>query len=189
MLKRFSLTTEEENLFISLIFENPLWKDADRGFGYRDVLFYDTLKELPEKLRKVFYASVARYDFEERFMPYNEGIEELIFSLKRNGYNIYLLSNIGFGFHIFNMKMPVFKHFDGMFGTCDCGHIKPEREVFDAFCSRFGLVPAECIFIDDSTENIKAGIEAGFTAFTYNALNEDICALREKLVSYGINAD
>lgn len=189
MLNRFSLTESEKKLFKEKIFDDPKWKDSDRGYGYREILFYDTVKELPERLRRVFYALVARYDFEEKFMTYNEGIDELISSLKNNGYKIYLLSNIGLGFHVFNIRIPVFGLFDGKFATCDYGLIKPQKEVFEAFFERFELCPEECIFIDDSIENVNAGIDAGMTAFTYNAVNENTDSLREKLKIRGINAD
>lgn len=189
ILEGFSLSDEERELFIKEIFEDPLWREADRGCSYRDVLFYDKLKELPERLRSVFFSSVARYDFEAAFMPQSDGIEELIKELKQNGYGIYLLSNIGLGFHILRLKRSIFSLFDGTFATCDYGMLKPEEEVYEAFLERFSLLPAECIFIDDSPENVKAGINAGMSAFTYNALYEDISRLREKLREYGIKSD
>lgn len=189
ILERFSLTREEKELFIKEIFEAPLWKAADRGCSYRDVLFYEKIKELPERLRNVFFSLVARYDFEAAFMPQADGIEELIRELKSEGYGIYLLSNIGLGFHVLRLKRSVFSFFDGTFATCDCGLLKPEKEVYEAFFERFSLTPSECLFIDDSTENVKAGINAGMSAFTYNALYEDIACLRKRLREYGINAD
>lgn len=189
ILERFSLTREEKELFIKEIFEDPLWKEADRGCSYRDVLFYERVKELPERLRSVFFSSVARYDFEDSFMPQKDGIEELISELKNKGYGIYLLSNIGLGFHVLQLKRSVFRLFDGKFATCDCGLLKPEKEVYEAFFEKFSLTAQECLFVDDSAENVKAGINAGMSAFTYNALYEDISCLRKSLREYGINAD
>lgn len=189
MLNRFPLTEEEKQIFKEKIFESHLWKDSDRGYSYREILFYETLKELPEKLVDVFYALVARYDFEEKFMTYNEGIYELIDALKRNGYRIYLLSNIGLGFHVFNLKIPVFSLFDGKFATCDCGLIKPRKEAFEAFFSKFGLCPQECIFIDDSPENVRASEISGMKAIQYNANYENIPCLKNKLGQCGINTE
>lgn len=188
MLNRFSLSEDEKRLFKEKIFDSPLWKDSDRGYSYREILFYDTLKELPEKLVEVFYALIARYDFEEKFMTYNEGIYELISSLKANGYKLYLLSNIGLGFHVFNIKIPVFSLFDGKFATCDCGIIKPQKEAFEAFFNKFSLNPEECIFIDDSIENVKASENAGMKAIQYNARFESTEILKEKL-RLNINKD
>lgn len=189
MLDRFSLSEDEKRLFHKKIFDSPLWKDGDRGYSYRDILFYETLKELPQRLIDVFYALVARYDFEMKFMSYNEEIYELISSLKENGYKIYLLSNIGLNFHVFNIKMPVFSLFDGKFATCDCGLIKPQNEAFDAFFRKFSLLPEECIFIDDSIENVTASEKTGMKAIQYNAIHEDVRTLENRLRDSGINTD
>lgn len=186
MLTRFSLSEEEKALFKFKVFDDPKWKDCDRGFGYRDTVFYETLNEFPAKLREVFYSLVARYDFESEFMPYNNGIDELIKELKDNGYNLYLLSNIGLNFHVFNIKVPVFRLFDGLFPSCDYGIIKPEEDVYFTFFRRFSLVPEECLFIDDSIENVEASIKAGMPAVLYNAVTQDVSSLRKKLSECGI---
>lgn len=186
MLDKFSLTDSEKALFRESIFDSPLWADGDKGFGFRDVLFYDTLKTLPEKLREVFYSLVAGYDFEYRFMPYNDGIEKVIDELKKNGYKIYLLSNIGLNFHFLVRLHPVFYGFDGFFPSCDYGLLKPDKEIYNTFFRRFSLDPAECLFVDDSIDNVNASNESGMRAFTYNAMNEDIRVLRERLRENGI---
>ncbi|MBR3767239.1 MAG: HAD-IA family hydrolase [Clostridia bacterium] len=186
MLSRFHLTDSEKEFFKQKIFSDPKWRDGDKGFGYRDVLFYDTVKELPEKLQKVFYSLSARYDFELMYMPYNDGIDELIAELKDNGYKIYLLSNIGLSFHYFNKKVPVFSLFDGCFPSCDYGLIKPEKEVYNTFFRRFSLVPEECLFIDDTMENVRASEKAGMPAVCYNAVLQDIAVLRKLLSARGI---
>lgn len=187
VLKCFSLSADEEELFVEKIFESPLWKDADRGYSFRDVLFFETAASLPENLRKVFYSCAARYDFEEKFMPVNTGIDKLIAALKEQGYGIYLLSNIGYGVHNLCLKMPLFSLFDGKYVSCDYGLIKPDPRAYKAFFDSFSLDAQECIFIDDSYENVKASNEAGMTALQYNALEEDVFSLCDKLKKFGID--
>ena len=189
MMESFSLSEEEKSLFSEKVFNSPLWKDADRGFSYRDVLFYDVLHKLPESLVRFFYACVARYDFEEKFMPLNPGIDKLIVALKQQGYKIYLLSNIGLNIHYLCLKLPVLSLFDGKFVSCDCGLIKPENAVYQAFFEKFSLAPEECVFIDDSYENVSASEKAGMRAFTYNALEEDVASLCDKLKNFGIECN
>lgn len=182
MLGLFKLSEDDKLMFRSLIFDSPLWKDGDRGYCNRDVIFGEALKKLPEHLREVFYSLVARYDFETEFMPFNEGIDELIKELKNSGYKLYLLSNIGLNFHIMSLKIPVFGIFDGLFPSCDYGVIKPEKKIYELFFERFSLIPEECLFIDDSPENVNASINAGMPAVLYNALYEDADSLKRKLV-------
>lgn len=187
MLERFSLTFDEKELFKSRIFFDEKWKDGDRGFSFRDVLFYDTVKEFSPKMKQVFYSLVARYDFELEFMEFNKGIDDIIAELKQNGYSIYLLSNFGLNFHFLRNKVPVFSLFDGFFASCDYGIIKPEKEIYEEFFRKFSLNPSECLFIDDSKENTVASCANGMDAFMYNALFEDTDVLRSRLQSRGIN--
>lgn len=44
------------------------------------------------------------------------------------------------------------------------GKVKPHRDMFDYVINKFDLDPAECIFIDDQIENVKAARRAGMTA-------------------------
>ncbi len=186
MMESFPLSEEEKELFSAKIFNSPFWKDADRGYSYRDVLFHDVLQELPDSLKEFFYACVARYDFEEKFMPLNPGIDDLIVALKQRGYKIFLLSNIGLNFHYLSLKLPVLSLFDGKFASCDFGLIKPEEAVYQAFFDKFSIAPEECIFIDDSHENVSASEKAGMRALTYNAMEENVYSLSRKLKSFGI---
>lgn len=186
MLDRFSLSSEEKEFFKEKIFSDEKWRDGDRGYGFRDVLFAETVNEFPVKLRQVFYNLVARYDFELRFMDYNNGIENLISELKQNGYRIYLLSNIGLNFHYFKNKVNVFSLFDGFFASCDYGVLKPEKAVYEEFFRKFLLAPSECLFIDDSIENVNSSRESGMDAFMYNAIFEDVSVLRSRLQDKGI---
>ncbi len=189
MLDIFHLSESEKVFFRKKIFENEKWRLADAGCSYRDVLFCEEIKSLPEKLQKVFYALVARYDFELKYMPMNEGIEEIISELKENGYRIYLLSNIGFGFHYFIDKIPVLSLFDGFLPSCDVGVIKPDKKIYEALFERFALVPSECVFIDDTYENIESGKAFGMQGIQYNAIDQNVSELRNNLVLMGILQD
>lgn len=39
--------------------------------------------------------------------------------------------------------------------------IKPDQRIFAALCTRAGLAPSECLFIDDSAQNIQGAHEFG----------------------------
>lgn len=44
---------------------------------------------------------------------------------------------------------------------------KPMHGIYRLLCERFKLKPAECLFIDDMPDNIKAAKECGFHAFLF----------------------
>lgn len=187
MLDKFSLSPEDKAIFIKEIFLSSLWRDCDRGCGYRDTTLLPAKEKLPKRLHKTFYSLCCRYDMELVFMPETEGIKELISELKKNGYKLYLLSNVGLSFHVFNKKIDVLSYFDGMFPSCDYGLLKPEKEIYEAFFRRFLLLPDECLFIDDTPENIEGSINAGMPAISFNASEENTDILRKRLISMGVD--
>lgn len=187
MLNCFSLSDIEKEIFNEKIFNSPKWADCDRGYGYKDVVFAEEVEEFSENLKNVFYSLVARYDFEIKFMHENAGICELISKLKDRGYCIYLLSNIGLGFHVFRRELPIFRLFDGVLPSCDYGIIKPDKRIFQVLFDKFSLKPEECLFIDDNPTNIKSSIDCNMNAICYNALNESVKELEEYLREKGIN--
>ena len=68
---------------------------------------------------------------------------------------------------------------DGIWISCEHGFLKPEKEAYLSFFDTFGLLPAECIFIDDSPANIEAGMRMGMDGIVYH---QDVAALEEELL-------
>jgi 2-haloacid dehalogenase len=62
------------------------------------------------------------------------------------------------------------------------GVIKPDAGIFDLLCSRAGLAPRECLFIDDSARNIAGA--AAFGMDTIHFTSPD--ALRAGLIQRGL---
>ena len=67
----------------------------------------------------------------------------------------------------------------------DVGVNKPDRRIFDHLVERFGIEPAEAVFIDDSSVNVDAAKALGFRAFRFT----DAEALRRELTRLGLLAD
>ena len=77
--------------------------------------------------------------------------------LKGRGYRVLYLSN--YSRHVMNARPDVLDflpYTDGGVFSCDVGVIKPDPEIFRILCEKYGLVPGECVFIDDNGENIEA---------------------------------
>lgn len=51
--------------------------------------------------------------------------------------------------------------FDEVVNSAQVGHAKPEREVFLTACSRLGVQPAECLFVDDTAANLESAAALG----------------------------
>jgi 2-haloacid dehalogenase len=62
---------------------------------------------------------------------------------------------------------------------------KPDRRIFEHLVAKFGIEPADALFIDDSPANVEAASAFGFCAAQFT----DAIALRAELVRVGLLPD
>lgn len=86
-----------------------------------------------------------------------------IYGLKAAGYNIYLLSNFGrTSFEIARQKFSFMDLVDGQVISYEVEEIKPDRAIFSALEKKYGILPEESVFLDDSMKNVKAAKSYGY---------------------------
>jgi putative hydrolase of the HAD superfamily len=158
--------------------ENSVWKTLDEGIYTFDQVIPGILEKIPVELHEKITAMVT--DFYDYMPPFKETYE-LIKELKSKGYPIYLLSNATPRFFDRYLDIPAFEFFDGFFISSCYKLLKPNREIYEAFCNKFSLKPQECFFIDDLEENIKGAKDYGMNGFVFSAPDTDSLktALRE----------
>ena len=83
------------------------------------------------------------------------------------------------------LDVPAFKYFDGLFISALYKLLKPNREIYEAFCNKFSLDPTECFFIDDLEANIEGAKKYGMQGFQFKA--PDTTELRRALRNSGVN--
>lgn len=110
--------------------------------------------------------------------------ERLVGELKRAGYRLYVLSNMSREFIDFLRRADVYALFDGEVVSCEEGTVKPEPRIYRILLDRYGLTPADTLFIDDRAANIAAARAAGIDGFLFDAHDpEASCeALRQRLL-------
>ncbi|PKL41713.1 MAG: hypothetical protein CVV41_17410 [Candidatus Riflebacteria bacterium HGW-Riflebacteria-1] len=62
----------------------------------------------------------------------------------------------------------VFKPFEHLFFSYEMGMVKPDREIYEAVCSRLHKDPDLVHFFDDSETNVIAARDAGVNAYVVN---------------------
>lgn len=93
-----------------------------------------------------------------------ELLEELA-TLRRGGLRVYLATNQEHERARYLMNtLGLAAHVDGCHYSAAIGHCKPTPEFFNAVAFRVGLPPGELLLIDDSEENVRAAIGAGWDA-------------------------
>lgn len=161
----------------------PHWNEHDRGMSDEDFVQKSLLIEPDIKEELKYYlehiGTIAR--------EYDHSVP-LIRSLKAQGYGVYLLSNYGVTpFRYAKEHMKFFDEVDGMIISHEVGVIKPEPEIYKLLFERYGLVPEECVFIDDRADNIAAAEDMGMSGIVFEDI-EQVKKELERMLGNGIKS-
>ena len=92
----------------------------------------------------------------------------LVDSLKAKGYMVYFLSNMSE--YVMGSNPEAFDftaHMDGGIYSCHVNQIKPDADIYRSITDKYGLVPEECLFIDDHPDNIAAAKQLGWKGIVF----------------------
>ena len=109
-----------------------------------------------------------------------------IHQLKKNGYNVYILSDNNKECIEYYKNSSTFKDIDGWSLSCDYHTTKGEGHLFDVFINEFNLNPSECYFIDDELNNIEEAKKHGINGSIFTT-SDDIDKLYDEMRNIGIN--
>lgn len=70
--------------------------------------------------------------------------------------------------------------FDVLTFSCDIGINKPARAIYDACLGQLGTLPGECLFVDDSLENVCAAQAIGMAAIQFKSFAEFVREVDER---------
>jgi len=175
--------TQEFVDFFSFVRSDPMprfWEEYDRGTS--------TLDDVTGTLCAMHGCPRAKCEaFLRRSIEMQEPVkatEGLVRDLKAAGYKLYVLSNMSREFIAFLRRFPVYGLFDGEVVSCEEQVVKPEPQIYNILLSRYGLDPAETLFIDDRRSNIAAAEALGIGVRLFDARHpEQSCReLRERLL-------
>ncbi len=153
------------------------WNDLDRGMN-TDFIFQKMLEAEPEyedEIRLVFDNVGQCIKKEDYAIPW-------IKDLKKRGYKVLFLSN--YAEHTMNanpLPLDFLTYMDGGVFSCNEGIIKPDRRIYHILLERFGLVPEECVFLDDSKTNVIAAQTVGMNAIHFEGYEKARQELEEML--------
>lgn len=162
------------------VFRSLEWAIQDRGAISEADATAAICARVPARLHGAVKDFVYR---ENRAILPVEGMAALLRDLKGAGYRLFLLSNTSVAFHRFRSEIPGMECFDGELVSADVGLVKPDPAIFRLAFERFGIVPGESAFIDDTPINAEAAHYVGMEAFVFNG---DVGGLREWLKELGI---
>jgi HAD superfamily hydrolase (TIGR01509 family) len=117
----------------------------------------------------------------ERLVKFRKGTVDLVRSLRRRGYRVYLFSNTSAPHVRLLRRRKWDRLFDGFLSSCELRSMKPSATAFGRALAEIGAVPSEVVFIDDKEENVKGakdfGIRWAFRFTTVARLRREIAPL------------
>lgn len=170
----------DRKLLLNNVYLSVEWARMDRGSMTEAEAAESMCRHVPEQLHEKVHELVDRWD--RPILPI-EGMAQLVRELKEAGYGIYLLSNASYRQHEYWPRVPGNEYFDGTLISADVKLVKPEAEVYRLLYKTFSLVPEECVFIDDSTQNIEGAERTGMAGIVFHG---DAQELRERLAELGV---
>ncbi len=172
---------EYHDVLMKEVFGSELWQKLDGGFLRHDEAVAIVLPRIPEATRPLIKEMLM--DFYPYMPPFPE-MYDFIKRIKKAGYKVYLLSNATPRFFDNYLNIPALTLMDGFFISALYKMLKPQREIYEAFCKKFSLKPEECFFIDDLPQNIEGAKNYGMKGFVFKA--SDIKNLEESLNAEGV---
>ena len=179
--------------------------DSFRDFCQAEGLDPETAKRLfredpgaRAELRRLERGEIGEPEFEARFGPMlgvseSEGLVDRLFAgmrpdgamvgavkrAKALGVTTGLISNSWGAGRYDRGSFP--ELFDAVVISGEVGLHKPEPEIFELGAQRAGLLPAECVFVDDLRENCEGAEAVGMTAVLHRGADITLPRLEELL--------
>ena len=111
-------------------------------------------------------------NYKETF-PVMQGTLDVILKLKKEGYKIYILSNITKeSFEYFKNVIKFEKYFDGGAYSFQEAMVKPNHEFYEVLIKKYDLAKEECIFFDDKQKNVEAGNRIGIKSIKFKIIDD-----------------
>jgi putative hydrolase of the HAD superfamily len=170
LIRKYFNDYESQKIVKQEIFSHHDWVELDRGtLNLNDAIergalrtgisrskINDLMQQIPHSLK-----------------PIIETVH-LVQSLKENGHNIFILSNMHMAsIEYLEHNYSFLNIFDGRVISCRIQMVKPEPEIYMHLLNNFGLIANDTIFIDDTDENLDAATQFGIKPIKFE--NADKC--------------
>ncbi|MBE6070630.1 MAG: HAD family phosphatase [Clostridium butyricum] len=173
------IPVEKINMLYKIIFQSKEWALLDRGTITEEKAIANIISRNVELKEYITIIFENWYDILE---PIEKNVK-ILELLKKHGYKIYYLSNFhDLAFKYVTKKYDFFHNFDGGVVSYEEKMLKPEDEIYKQIIKKYELEPSECIFIDDTKENIDGAIKNGLHGIHL----KDFETLEEELRKYNV---
>ena len=153
----------------------PYWTEFEKGKLTQEQAmeaFISTDSDIADELHKAYDSCsgiMGRYDYTENWI--NE--------LKEAGRKLYCITNFTpAGYAQCYDCISFIERFDGCVFSFREGIVKPDPEIYKTLLKRYGLKAEECVFIDDTEENVLSAENLGFAGIVFTGYEEAAARLQ-----------
>lgn len=157
------------------LFRCPEWAMTDEGTRTMAELEQAALKNLEgSPLQALIPPLMAG-------MPWNvlspiEDMAGVVRGLRARGFGVYLLSNASAMVSEHREVVPDIDQFHGVVFSVEEKLVKPDLAIYRCLTERYGLDPAECLFVDDLAPNVAGAVAAGWQGYVHDGDSEKLKA-------------
>jgi 2-haloacid dehalogenase len=179
-LYRRIFTDEREMEYFLTEICSPAWNaSTDIGKPFAEAV--QQLLPLYPQYREQIQAYHSRW--EEMIRGHIPGTLKLLEELKATDYPLAALSNWSSEtFHVARSRFEFLDWFDPLIISGDVGCTKPDRRIFEILLEGLQRDAGDCVYIDDSLENIQTASGMGFVTIHFSTPEQ----LRQELGSSGL---
>ena len=154
--------------------ESPLWKEYDRGEMESEERLREFIKQDPQIEEELHRA----YDDIHGIVTPRDYAIPWVRELKEKGYGVYYLSNFSDkAYDECADSLAFIPYTDGGILSFQDKVVKPEPQIYLLLLERFGLKAEECVFLDDTPENIEAAKALGFYGIVFRSREQALAEL------------
>ncbi len=161
---------------------SPFWGQFERGEITEEEALcgFASLDPAIENELRLAYSSVAG------MLTITDYAISLIKGLKEAGYHPYYLSNYSKkAYDECGESLAFMPYMDGGLVSFRAGKTKPDPEMYQAFLDEYGLKAEECVFVDDTAENVDVAKHIGFEGIVFTTYAELLTELGKLGVRIG----
>lgn len=172
----FGFDPETEAKVCRATVESPFWCECDRGVLNDEEILNGFIRNDPsveKELRRVYtdlHGIVTRLDYA---IPW-------IRDLKQKGYRVLVLSNFSEkGWKENQDALDFMEYVDGGIISYRERLIKPDPAIYRLLLDRYGLKAEECVFLDDTADNVKAAEDMGMSGIVFKNREQALGELKK----------
>ena len=171
---------QSEQKINEIIFKSEEWVKLDEGLITPQQACDNFCRRKPEYKELIIKVMDK---IPEMLTPMDE-TAGLLPKIKNLGHKLYYLSNYHKGLSRYiREKYSFFDLFDGGVFSCDIHMIKPSPDIYRYFLNKYNLEPQDCVFFDDTAQNIKSAQKEGIKSVLFTGvgvLNDYLKELDQK---------